>query len=108
AGKHEAALQKLQALAAKLSKDTKFIGRVKIAEAECLVAAKKHTEAIALLRQLITESTDKNLKALAHNSLGLTYYNAEQAKDALWEFLWVDMVYNQDKAEHAKALYYLG
>jgi hypothetical protein len=25
----------------------------------------------------------------------------------MWEFLWVDAVFNQDKAQHAKALYYL-
>ena len=107
AGKQEVALKKLQALEAKLPKDSKYRGRAKIGQAECLAAAKKEAAAIALLRQLAKETTDKNLKALAYNALGQCYYNGEQLKEARWEFLWVDVVYNQDKAEHAKALYYL-
>ena len=31
----------------------------------------------------------------------------EKLKAARWEFLWVDVIYNQDAREHAKALYYL-
>src|SRR5262249_54759497 len=101
------ALKRVQALAAKLPKDSKFQGRAKVAEAECLAAAKKDAPAIALLRQVIKEANDKNVKALAYNTLGQCLYNGEHLKEARWEFLWVDVVYNQDKAEHAKALYYL-
>jgi tetratricopeptide (TPR) repeat protein len=107
AGKHELALKKVQALEAKLPKDSKYQGRAKVAEAECLLAGKKDAAAITMLRQLAKETADKNLKALAYNALGQCYYNAEQLKEARWEFLWVDVVYNQDKIEHAKALYYL-
>ncbi len=59
------------------------------------------------MQQVNKETTDKNLKASAYNALGVSYYSGEQLKEARWEFLWVDVVYNQDKAEHAKALYYL-
>lgn len=107
AGKHQAALAKLRALAAKLPKDSKYRGRAKIAEAECLLAAKKDPEATALLRQIIKDTSDKNLKALAYNALGVHSYQGENLKEARWDFLWVDVVYNQDPAEHAKALYYL-
>jgi tetratricopeptide (TPR) repeat protein len=107
AGKHEVALKKLQALEAKLPKDSKYRGLAKVAQAECLAASKKDAAAVALLRQVAADTTDKNLKAVAHNALGLVYFNQKQFKEALWEFLWVDVVYNQDKAEHAKALYYL-
>jgi tetratricopeptide (TPR) repeat protein len=107
AGKHAEALKKLQALSAELPKDSKYQGRAKIAQAECLLASQKNAEAVAMLRQVTKETADKNLKAIAYNTLGLSYYNGEQLKEARWEFLWVDVVYNQDKAEHAKALYYL-
>ncbi len=53
------------------------------------------------------ETTDKDLKALAYNALGSYYYGKDQLKEARWEFLWVDVVYNQDQTEHAQALYYL-
>jgi hypothetical protein len=107
AGKQEEALKKLQALEGRLPKDSKYRGRAKVAQAECLAAAKKDAAAIALLRQLTKETSDKSLKALAYNALGQCYYQAEKLKEARWEFLWVDVVYNQDKTEHAKALYYL-
>ena len=32
---------------------------------------------------------------------------AGKHQEALWEFLWVDAVFNQDKTQHAKALFYL-
>ena len=60
-----------------------------------------------MLNQILKEVTDKSLKAAAYNALGVTLYDAGQPKEARWDFLWVDVEYNQDKAEHAKALYYL-
>ena len=57
--------------------------------------------------EIIKDTTDKSVKATAHNALGLSYFEAAEFKEARWEFLWVDLVYNQDKSEHAKALYYL-
>ena len=60
-----------------------------------------------MLRQVINEIGDKSLKAVAYNTLGQCYYDSDQLKEARWEFLWVDVVFNQDKSEHAKALYYL-
>ena len=50
---------------------------------------------------------NREVKAVGHNTLGYCLYSQGQAKEALWEFLWVDVVYNQDRAEHAKALYHL-
>jgi hypothetical protein len=107
AGNHALAQQKLEALIAKLPKNSPFALRARVAQAECLDAAKKSPEARKVLRQLIKDTTDKTLKAVAYNALGLSYYNAGMTKEARWEFLWVDVVYNQDRAEHAKALYYL-
>jgi hypothetical protein len=59
------------------------------------------------LEQLLRTSNDGALRALAHNALG-DYYRAKgDNAQAFWEYCKVDMLYNQDKEEHAKALYYL-
>ncbi len=59
------------------------------------------------LEQIIRSSEDGGLRALAHNALG-DYYRAKgDDAQAFWEYCKVDMLYNQDKEEHAKALYYL-
>jgi TolA-binding protein len=107
AGQHDRALKKLNELAARLPKNSRFATRARIAEAECLVAAKKLDEARKSLKTIIDDAKDKDVKAAAYNALGLSYFKAGQLKEARWEFLWVDVVYNQDRAEHARALYYL-
>jgi hypothetical protein len=59
------------------------------------------------LHQILRASKDGNLLALSHNSLG-DYYRAKGDLDqAFWEYCKVDMLYNQDREEHAKALFYL-
>ena len=55
----------------------------------------------------IKESSDRYVKAVGHNTLGYCYMEQAQTKDAEWEFLWVDVEYNQDRVQHAKALYHL-
>ncbi len=112
AKKYAQAQKRIQELLARLPKDT----RVRIAEAEYLAAAavanegaatKKGDEARKKLQEIITASKDPSLKAIAYNALGQSYFDAGMFKEARWEFLWVDVVYNQDRSEHAKALYYL-
>ena len=107
-GKHAESQKKLQEIEAKLPKGSRFAARARVAQAECLVAAKKLDEAETLVRSVIKDTTDKQVKAVAHNTLGVCYFNNDgRKKEAMWEFLWVDVVYNQDKVEHAKALYHL-
>jgi TolA-binding protein len=107
AGKHAEAQGKLQALVSKFPKGSLSAVRARIAQAECLSAGKKADEARTVLKQVLNETKDKSLKAAAYNALGESFVQAKLYKDALWEFLWVDEIYNQDKAERAKALYYL-
>jgi tetratricopeptide (TPR) repeat protein len=107
AGNAKEAQKKLNQLIAKLPAKSDFVPRVKIALAETVTAEGKPSEAIAMLRQLIKDNPDPGLKGAAYNALGKSYYDAKQYKEARWEFLWVDVVYNHDKDEHAKALYYL-
>ncbi|MCI0458668.1 MAG: hypothetical protein L0Z62_17030 [Gemmataceae bacterium] len=81
--------------------------RGRLALAECLGTARKLPEAKDLVKKVLAETKDRQLRTLAYNTMGYCYWQNEQWQDARWEFLWVDVVYNQDKAEHAKALYYL-
>lgn len=111
AGKKFAEAEKnLSALSAALPKGSRQQVRVTLAHAECLAAAKKLPQAQKLCKDVLTttKKEDKSLKAMAYNTLGYCYYLNEQWQEARWQFLWVDAVYNQDKGEHAKALYYLG
>ncbi len=56
---------------------------------------------------LATSGDNARIKATAHNMLGDYYRAKKQDEEALWEYLKVDALYNQDRDEHAKALYYL-
>src|SRR5262249_23549734 len=86
-----------------------------LAEAACLAATGDNMEpAIAKLKEILNAVKDRKLKAVAYNTLGECYYRAADKGDdkaplqeARWQFLWVDVVYNEDKVQHAKALYYL-
>ncbi len=107
AGNHAEGLAKIEKVMAGLPKDHPTYTRARIAQAECLVLAKEHDKARAMLKQILKETNDKTLRAMAYNTVGMSLFLTGQPKEARWEFLWVDVVYNQDKAEHAKALYYL-
>jgi hypothetical protein len=61
----------------------------------------------ANLTEIIRATKDGSLLALAHNSLGDFYRHKDDKEQAFWEYCKVDVLYNQDKEEHAKALYYL-
>lgn len=107
ARKYPEALKKLKELSAVLTKDHPQMLSVQLAEAECHAATGNIAAASAILKKLLKETKDRDIRAIAHNTLGYCYYEAKQLQEARWEFLWVDVVYNQNKAEHAKALYYL-
>jgi tetratricopeptide (TPR) repeat protein len=107
AGNIGAAEKKLAALEKKAAGNPKFASRVKMAKAEVLVGQKKIDDAVPILHQVIKENMDRDTKALAHNTLGECYFKANRYNEAMWEFLWVDTVFNHDRNQHAKALYYL-
>jgi tetratricopeptide (TPR) repeat protein len=106
AGKYDAAADKLRGLISKLPKGTEKL-RAQLALGECLAMGKKVPEAKKELKAVLDETKDKLLRGQAYNTMGLCYWLNEQWQDARWEFLWVDTIYNQDKNQHAKALYYL-
>jgi tetratricopeptide (TPR) repeat protein len=106
-GKYADAYAKLQAAADRI-KDRRQKLKAQVYEAECLAGMGKPTEARAKLTAVLSQARDdRDLRALAYNTLGICCYLGKQYKEALWEFLRVDVVYHQDREEHAKALYYL-
>jgi len=106
-GNPQQAQTRLKALASKLPKDSKNAIRAVVGQAECLALMKKGPEAIKIFQQMIKDAADPGVKAMAYNGLGKSYFDQGMLKEARWEFLWVDIVFNSDKAEHAKAIYYL-
>jgi TolA-binding protein len=106
-GKYDVARQKLEALAAKLPKDSSAGQKARLFQAECLAATKNVAAARALAAKVLAEAKDPAVRAVGYNVLGYCDLLADNLKEARWDFLWVDAVYNQDPAEHARALYYL-
>ena len=49
-------------------------------------------------------NTDNGIKALAYNIMGDCYSLKGRKRDAMWSYLWVDVVFSQDKGEHLKAM----
>jgi hypothetical protein len=56
------------------------------------------------IEEAISKAADPSLKALGYNVLGDLYLAKMQRRDAMWSYLWVDVVYNQDRGEHLKAM----
>jgi tetratricopeptide (TPR) repeat protein len=105
--KHAAATEKLTKMAKDLPPGDPQAQKVQVYLAECQVAAKNYAEAEAKLKEVLAGSADNSVKGLAYNTLGDCYRENGKPEEALWQYLWVDVVYNQDRQEQAKALYYL-
>jgi hypothetical protein len=104
-GKQIAEAQKrLQALSSSVPTDSSQAIRVRIEQAHCLGASGKMDEAAKQLETLISQTEDKNLKARAYNVLGDCYQQNAREKDAMWAYLWVDVIYHQDRREHVRAM----
>jgi hypothetical protein len=108
--KHAQAETKLKELARSLKADDPQALRVQVYLADCQAVAGQGAEAEKKLDDIISKTTDPDVKALAYNTLGdclLRRGTPEARETAFWDFLWVDAVYNGDKAEQARALYHL-
>ena len=55
------------------------------------------------IEDAIAKAKDPSLKALGYNVLGDCYLAKKRKRDAMWSYLWVDTVYNQDRGEQVKA-----
>jgi tetratricopeptide (TPR) repeat protein len=82
--------------------------RVRIGLAECKAALGKQEEAIKDIDGVYKEAGDDNsVKAAVHLGRGDCFRLNKQYREAMWDYLWVDVVYNQDREQQARALYYL-
>jgi tetratricopeptide (TPR) repeat protein len=104
AKKPDEAEKRLQGILQAVPADDPQAMRARIYLAECRAASGKLDEAVRSLDELIGKLSDNELKALAYNTLGDSYRYNNKLKDALWPYLWVDVIYHQDKREHAKAI----
>jgi hypothetical protein len=104
AKKYAVAETRLQAVLKNLPAGGPQAARARIYQAECAGASGKLPEAVAQIEGIIAQTADKNLKGLAYNALGDCYRFNNHPKEALWPYLWVDVIYHQDRQEHAKAL----
>jgi hypothetical protein len=64
----------------------------------------KFTAAVADLRKMAADAKDPGEIALAYNTLGDCYLMNNMPKDAAYEYLYVDLIYNQNKEQLQKAI----
>jgi hypothetical protein len=106
-GKYADAETKLKALQAGLAKDDPLRTFVDVYLVQSQMAQGNPKQAEQRLQAALRGTTDNGVRALAHNLLGDYYRLQKQPEEAFWHYLRVDVLYGQDREEHAKALYYL-
>lgn len=67
-------------------------------------ASKKIRDAVAKVEVTLGKAKDPTARAAGYNAIGEIYLRHGLLRDAMWSFLWVDVVYNQDRDEQLKAL----
>jgi tetratricopeptide (TPR) repeat protein len=98
-----------QALIPRLKAGSDLALSARLDEIRCMAAQNQRKAAIAKVQAMQKEigQDNKAMKAQSFNVLGELYVQEEDWQEARWPFLWVDVIYNQNEKEHAKALYYL-
>ena len=84
--------------------DDPLAARLKVFQIGCQSAKDDPAKSASQLMAIIDKTQDAGLKALAYNTMGDCYNAKGLKKEAMWSYLWVDVVYNQDKTEYAKAV----
>jgi predicted Zn-dependent protease len=105
--KYADAEQKLKGVAAGMKLDDPQRAYVQVYLASTAVAQGRLKEAEGPLKDAVKGAGDDNLKALAYNTLGDYFQQNKQPEEAFWDYLRVDVLYGQDREEHARALYNL-
>jgi hypothetical protein len=105
-GKYKDAGDKLTAVLAD-AKDEKQKAYVQVYLIQTQAAQGQAVNVADLQKAIQGAGDDDKLKALTFNTLGDYYEQAKQPEEAFWRYLRVDVLYNQDREEHARALYHL-
>jgi hypothetical protein len=61
-------------------------------------------DAAKAVREVIDRTTDAGVRAAAHAALGELFLARNRPREAMWEYLWVETVYAQDRDEVAHAV----
>lgn len=101
-----------QSVADELAKDRGFPAtgplREKLAVYQSLLKAAPTKEGkpaeVKAVEEVIAKTADPGVRATAHAALGEYYLASGRPREAMWEFLWVETVYNQDRDEVVKAV----
>lgn len=103
---HNEAKIRLEAMQKSLPPNDPQAVRVQVYLAECLAntGPENVDKAIEQLEDIIRKTQSPELKALAYNTQGDCYRAHGRNRDALWPYLWVDVVWHQDRQEHLKAV----
>ncbi len=108
ADKFADAERKLSQVESALPRDDPQRAFVNVYLMQSRIAQKSNLDGIdKLLTEIVRAGKDDHLLALAHNVLGDYRRIKNENESAFWEYCKVDMLYNRDREEHAKALYYL-
>jgi tetratricopeptide (TPR) repeat protein len=107
--KYDQAIAKLTELEKTVPGGTPQAIRLQITKATCLAATNQIDKAIKQLEDIVSKTSDKDLIAACYNAMGDCYRNANppQPRAAMWDYLYVDMIYSQSPKEHAKAVFHL-
>jgi tetratricopeptide (TPR) repeat protein len=103
--KYAAAQAKLQTMLAGADKSTAL--EIRVVLAVCRSIQGQLPEAVKELDELLKEASNDHTRATIHLGRGDCYRLTKQYRDAQWDYLWVDVIYNQDREQQAKALYCL-
>jgi tetratricopeptide (TPR) repeat protein len=104
--KYDQAIAELDKIIATAPAKSNRLFEAKLAKAESLGGMKKFDESEKLVRDVVKDvpPEDAPAQALAHNTLGDCLRAAGRPKDALFEYLETDILYDKDKEQHQKAL----
>jgi hypothetical protein len=84
--------------------DKGVVPLLKIAQAECMVADKKQIlTARSDLKDIIFTTTDAEIRALAFNALGECCFQNKETRKSLFNYLYVEVIYNQNRDEVQRA-----
>jgi hypothetical protein len=80
---------------------------LQISLAECKAVLDKPDEALKELEALMNQAPDDRTRAAVYLGRADCYRLTGKFREAMWDYLWVDTVYNDDREKQAKAVYYL-
>ncbi len=103
--KYQQAQQALEAMIKTADPATALDIQVNLAE--CKAALGKLDEALKDLQAILDAADDDRTRATAHLGRADCYRLNDRFKEAMWDYLWVDVLYNQDREQWAKAVYHL-